>query len=59
MHHLMREALIRFRIKELLSTCIVTEKTENFLQILCPALKELQDKFRSADNRLEEDKVLN
>ena len=56
---LMREALIRFRIKELLSTCIVTEKTENFLQILRPALKELQDKFRSADNCLEENKVLN
>ena len=53
---LMREALIHSRIKEFLSTCIVTEKTENFLQILRSALRESQDKLRSAHNCLEEDK---
>ena len=56
---LMREALIHSRIKEFLSTCIVTEKTENFLQILRSALKESQDKLRSTHNCLEEDEGLN
>ena len=52
---LMREALIHSRIKEFLSTCIVTEKTEYFLQILRSALKASQDKLRSTQNCLEED----
>ena len=52
---LMREALIHSRIKEFLSTCIVTEKTEHFLQILRSALKASQDKLRSTQNCLEED----
>ena len=56
---LMREALIHSRVKGFLSTCIVTEKTEHFLQILRSALKESQDKLRSAHNCLEEDKGLN
>ena len=47
---LIREALIYSRIKEFLSTCIATEKTENFLQILHSALKESQDKLRSDHN---------
>ena len=42
-----------------MSTCVVTEKTENFLQILRSALKESQDKLRSAHNCLEEDEGLN
>ena len=51
---LMREALIYSRIKQFLSTCIATEKTENFLPILPSALKESQDKLRSDHNFLEE-----
>ena len=55
---LMREALIYSRIKEFLSSCIATEKGENFLQILRSALKESQDKLRSDHNCLEVDEGL-
>ena len=47
------------RIKEFLSAGIVTEKTENFLQISCSSSKESQDKLRSTHNCLEEDEGLN
>ena len=54
-----RKALIHSRIKEFLSSCIVTGKTENFLQIVRSALNESQDKLRLAHNSLEEDEGLN
>ena len=55
----MRETLIHSRIKEFLSTCIITEKVQNFLQILRSAFKESHDKLQSFRNCLEEDEGLN
>ena len=45
---LIREVLIHSRIREFLTIWTVTEKTENFLQILCSALKKSQEKLRLA-----------
>ena len=42
-----------------MSTCIVTEKNEHFLQILRSALEESENKLRSAHNCLVEDEGLN
>ena len=42
---LIREVLIHSRIREFLTIWTVTEKTENFLQILCSALKKSQEKL--------------
>ena len=56
---LMREALIHARLKELLSSRCLPEKTENLLKSLRAALQETQDKLRSAHSSLEEDEGLN